>query len=253
MGNAAATASEKAARPRPAALAPAQWPANQPIEQWAADKLRPHPDNVRRHPVAQLLVLDESFAEHGVVKPFVINGDGLILAGHGGCLSVDHLHGKGITLPCIVVRGWTPAQERAFMIRDNATAERSSWDKPRLAVQLAGIKADGYPDASRLGLKPAILKSLAGAAAPRPGRSVTTQPAAEAAPIAPISRTGDVWQLGEDRVSCLSSSPADLSAIDAMLICWEGCAKKIAILAATGEGRAAVAEARQREQAPPAP
>lgn len=252
MANAAATASEKAARPRPAAIAPDQWPANRPIEQWPADKLKPHPDNVRNHPVAQLLVLDASFAEHGVVKPFVINAEGYILAGHGGCLSVDHLHGKGITLPCVVVRGWTPAQERAFMIRDNATAERSTWDKPRLGVQLAEIKGAGYPDASRLGLKPAILKSLAGPRA-APGRSATTPPApAEGAPAEPISRAGDVWQLGDDRLSCVAASPADLSAIDAAVLAWEGYAKKPAILAATGETRAATAAARQLKAEAPA-
>ena len=124
--NASASKAEKAARPVPAVVvAPAQWPANQPIEQWQAEKLQRHPDNVRRHPVAQLLALDESFAEHGVVKPFVINAEGFILAGNGSCDSVEHLHGKGVTIPCIVLRGWTRAQQEAFMLRDNATAERS--------------------------------------------------------------------------------------------------------------------------------
>src|SRR4051795_3120516 len=111
-----ATKQEKAARPKlTEVVAPEQWPA-WTVEKRQISELSDHPKNVRIHPVNQLKQLDQSFAEHGTVRQLVVNEAGQILAGHGSRESLLHLHGD-IEVPVVVVRGWTDAQERAFMIR----------------------------------------------------------------------------------------------------------------------------------------
>lgn len=53
------------------------------VEQVSLDELRPHPQNYRTHPLAQLEHLEASLREHGVYRNLVVARDGTILAGHG--------------------------------------------------------------------------------------------------------------------------------------------------------------------------
>ncbi len=53
------------------------------IEQVPIDQLKPHPENYKTHPEAQLEHLKKSIQEHGIYRNIIIAADGTILAGHG--------------------------------------------------------------------------------------------------------------------------------------------------------------------------
>jgi DNA modification methylase len=195
---------EKAARPKPAALAPEEWPARR-VEMRPVEWLKPHPRNVRTHPVRQLSELDLSIAEHGMVKPIVANTGGEILAGHGGVDSLTHLHGRGIEVPVVVV-DWPEEKQRSFMLRDNAIALLSGWDGPRLGGELADLSAMAV-DVNHLGFKAPELKKLMGEML-REGLHDPDREA-PAAPAEAVARPGDVWLLGEHRLMCGDSTKLD--------------------------------------------
>lgn len=214
MAKRGASKQEKAARGKPAAVvAPEAWPAWN-VERRRISTLTDHPSNVRTHPVAQLANLDASFAEHGAVRPLVVNAKGQILAGHGSRDSLLHLYGD-IEIPVISTPAhWTEAQERAFMLRDNATALQSGWDKPRLSIELADLKQLGVANLSALGFTPAnVNKLLAGAGRPDASGAGSNPEFVPEAPPAPVSRSGDVWLLGEHRIMCGDATNADHVAV----------------------------------------
>ena len=207
---------EKAARRKPSEMvAPEQWPA-WIVEKRRISELSDHPRNVRIHPVSQLKQLDQSFAEHGAVRPMVINEAGQILAGHGSRDSLLHLHGD-IEVPVVVTRGWSDEQQRAFMLRDNALAELSSWDKPRLGIELADLKAMRvadikgikFPDILNLGFKPATLNKLLTGVGEQPGNGGPNADVVPEAPAEAVSRLGDIWMLGEHRIMCGDATNPD--------------------------------------------
>lgn len=186
-------------------VAPDQWAALN-VERWPIANLKPHPKNVRVHPAAQLDELRESFAEHGVVKPFVIDEGGTILSGHGSTEALRAFAGQGVTeLPVVVVRGWSEDQKLKFMLRDNKLGERSSWDKAALGLQLADLSKLPGADLTRLGFKPAELNRLL----PREFSVGAGDPDA-APPVAPpVSRTGDIWLMGDHRLICGDATNAE--------------------------------------------
>lgn len=208
-GKRGARGDEKAARGRPPGevVAVESWPAWR-VERKPAEWFKPHPKNPRKHPVGQLKELDVSFAAHGAVTPWVCNTEGFILKGHGGMESVTHLHGRGIELPVIVV-DWPEALQLEFMVRDNALAELSAWDRKAAGVVVADIsKIRGVKAAElRVGLRPNLARALA----PETARAGLTEPDAEApaAPVVPASRLGDVWLLGGHRIMCGDATNAD--------------------------------------------
>lgn len=199
----------KAARPVPALqVPPEQWPART-VEVWPIEKLKPHPHNARTHPQDQIEELTASFAEHGGVKPFVVNADGFILAGHGSTAALKRLGVQEV--PVVVVRGWTPEQERLFMLRDNKIAANAGWDKQLLGLELVDLVQLPGVDLRLIGFKPAELDRLIPKSC-TPGLTDPDEIPAESAEV--VSRLGDLWLLGEHRLLCGdSTTPADVATV----------------------------------------
>ena len=122
--------------------------------------------------------------------------DGVVVAGNG-------------TLQAAVALGWTEirvvrtalgAKERAaFAVADNQTGLTSEWDEEALVRQLGAMDADllaavGFDEAELARLIP-----------PPP----VEDPGPGEPPVAPISRIGDLWILGEHRLLCGDSTKAD--------------------------------------------
>jgi hypothetical protein len=107
------------------------------IEMVAIDQLKPYPNNAKAHPEAQIAKIARSIKEYGVCKNIVINADNVILAGHGSVLAYQKL-GVGV-VPCYRAAHLTPAQEMAFRIADNKSAE-SEWFPEALALELKALE-----------------------------------------------------------------------------------------------------------------
>lgn len=200
-GKRGASKQEKAARAKPAPKVSLEASPARQVVLRKIGELRENPRNVKTHPVGQLKVLDESFGDHGQVKPLVINEQGVLLAGHGSRDALLHLFGADAEVACVIVRQ-DETMQRKFMLRDNASGELSGWKKDGLGLELVDLRSLGVPDLAALGFKPAALKRLL----PEQAQAGHTDPdaiAGEPDAAAPaVSRPGDVWLLGEHRLTC---------------------------------------------------
>jgi DNA modification methylase len=93
----------------------------------------------------------------------------------------------------------TEAQARAFRLADNQIALNAGWNSDMLRAELLDLKAIGF-DMSLVGFSPADLAAMMVG-----GADVDEEAADEPAPeppVAPVTRSGDLWILGEHRLLC---------------------------------------------------
>src|SRR5882762_8482571 len=104
--------------------------------------------------------------------PVLADEEGVLLAGHARVGAAAKLGLKSI--PVIVARGWSEEEKRAYRLADNQLAARASWDPEQLETILAGLGSSGLADPDSV---PEV-------------------------PDNPVTRPGDVWQLGDHRIGC---------------------------------------------------
>ena len=164
--------------------------------------LKPNPRNARRHPKKQIRQIGASITTFGFVVPIVISEDGTIIAGHGRYAAALVLGLK--TVPTIEVRGLSEAKLRALALADNKIAENAGWDRERLALEL--------PELTDLLVREGLDISITGFAPVEIDQIVTDFEQDTRDPddivdpdwidAAPVSRPGDLWQLGSHRLLC---------------------------------------------------
>jgi ParB-like chromosome segregation protein Spo0J len=103
------------------------------IQQWDISKVIPFANNAKKHPIEQIDKLVSMIAEYGFDVPIVVDGDGVIIKGHGRLQAFKKLN--AVTVPVVVRNDLTPAQVKAARIADNKIAE-SEWDLDLLKLEL---------------------------------------------------------------------------------------------------------------------
>jgi len=177
------------------------------IEIWPIEKLIPYARNPRTHSDAQVMQIAASIAEFGFVNPVLVDSDAGILAGHGRLLGEQALQLKEV--PVIPLDHLTPAQRRAYLLADNKLAELAGWDEKLLRLELKELELQEF-DLGVIGFSDEELRDLlADDDEVAPG--LTDEDAAPEAPECPVSRTGDVWVMGNHRVLC--GDATDLEAV----------------------------------------
>ena len=162
------------------------------------DSLVPYARNARTHSEAQVAEIAGSIREFGFVNPVLIAEDGTLIAGHGRVLAA-RLLGMD-TVPTITLTGLSDNQRRALVLADNRIALNAGWDESLLALELSDLKdagvdlgimgfEDGELDRLLAGTEDADQGSTAPVVIPEPPRN-------------PVSRTGDLWLLGDHRLLC---------------------------------------------------
>jgi ParB-like chromosome segregation protein Spo0J len=132
------------------------WPASE-IVQRPIDAITPYARNARTHSPEQVAQIAASIREWGWTNPVLITEDGTIIAGHGRVLAARQL---GIAeIPCIVARGWSEAQMRAYVLADNQLALNAGWNEEMVALELADIAAAGF-DLGLIGFDAAALEDF---------------------------------------------------------------------------------------------
>lgn len=112
------------------------------IEQRRASTLVPYAGNARRHPDSQIRALMRSLAEFGFTNPLLVDDDSNVICGHGRLEAANRL---GLhKVPVIVLSHLSEAQRRAYIIADNAIAEKAGWSKELLRQELQGLVELGY-------------------------------------------------------------------------------------------------------------
>lgn len=109
------------------------------IEQRKTAEVIPYENNPRNNDEAVELVAN-SIKEFGFRSPIIVDGDGVIIAGHTRLRAAKSLGLE--TVPVIVAEDLTPEQVKAYRLADNKTAEKASWDFPLLAEELDGLSFD---------------------------------------------------------------------------------------------------------------
>lgn len=160
--------------------------------------LREYENNPRNNDGAVAAVA-ESIAQFGFKVPIVIDGDGVIVAGHTRKKAAERL---GLaTVPCIVADDLTPAQVAAFRLADNKTGELATWDLEALQVEIDALAAFDV-DLSAFGFDEAIFDDM-DAYIFEEDEAPEVEEESE-----PITQLGDVWQLGKHRLICGDSTDA---------------------------------------------
>ncbi len=163
--------------------------------------LVPYARNARTHSDAQVAQIAGSIREFGFNNPVLVDGANGIIAGHGRVLAARKL---GLsTVPVIELAHLNEAQKRAYILADNRLAENAGWDKDLLSLELADLSALGI-ELGDLGFDGAELDALFGHGAADAREEDTPEP-----PVNPVSRRGDLWQLGPHRLLCGDATDPD--------------------------------------------
>lgn len=170
-------------------------------------ELIPYANNSRTHSDDQVAQICASIREYGFTNPILIDEEGTIIAGHGRAKAAMRLGMESV--PCIVLRGLTKAQKKAYVIADNKMALNAGWDEEKLRLELEGLKELDF-DLSLTGFSDEEMKDLLdpdGELEVPDGADDAPEPEAEA-----VSKPGDVWILGGHRLMCGDSTdPKDVA------------------------------------------
>jgi DNA modification methylase len=168
------------------------------IERWPTEKLVPYARNARTHSEEQVAQIAASIVEFGFTNPILAGSDGVIVAGHGRLAAAQKLGLESV--PVVVLDHLTPTQRRALIIADNRIAENAGWDDAMLRIELQSLQEVGFNlDITGFDAD-ALAEIMAGEETTVDGN--TDDDAVPEVPVTPISRPGDVWELGKHRLVC---------------------------------------------------
>lgn len=175
------------------------------VEYRKIETLIPFARNPRTHSEAQIAKLASSIVEFGWTQPILVDGTNGIIAGHGRLAAARKL--DLLEVPVIELGHLTSAQKRAYVIADNRLALDAGWDEELLSLELAELSEAGY-DLTMTGFSNEEIEELLVGAeqalqedAPAEAEDDAADEVPEA-PTNPVSRPGDVWQIGAHRLIC---------------------------------------------------
>ena len=173
------------------------------IVQRKIEDLIPYVKNSRTHSEDQIAQIAASIKEFGWTNPVLIDGDNGIIAGHGRVMAARKLKFKEV--PTIELKDLTETQKKAYIIADNRLALNAGWDNEMLTIELNDLLADGFA-LDILGFDP---KELGALLEPEEVEGLTDEDAAPPLPVEPITKLGDIYQLGNHRLMCADSTSVD--------------------------------------------
>jgi DNA modification methylase len=158
--------------------------------------------NPRSHSPRQIRQIARSVQSFGFNVPVLVDATLKVIAGHGRLLACQQLGWKEV--PTIALEHLSDAQAKAFAIADNRLTENSAWDERLLAEQLRelslmdldfSLEVTGF-EMGEIDLR---IENLS-VDAPVQEDPADTVEMDYIGP--PISRLGDIWELGPHRVCC---------------------------------------------------
>lgn len=166
-------------------------------------ELKPYAKNTKKHDDVQINNVAESIKQYGFVQPIVIDKNNAVVIGHCRLLAAKKL--KMTDVPCVCVDDLTEEQVKALRIVDNKSNE-SPWDFDFLADELADL------DLSDFDFDFGIDTDAEEETEVVEDEAITTEedeiPDVEE-DTEPITKKGDVWQLGNRRLVCGDSTDAE--------------------------------------------
>ena len=103
------------------------------------EELTPYEHNAKQHPDTQVKQIAASIKQFGFRQPIVIDGNNVVVIGHGRLMAAKELGLKEV--PVVRADDLTDAQIKALRLADNKTNE-SGWDFMALEEELEKLSAD---------------------------------------------------------------------------------------------------------------
>lgn len=101
--------------------------------------LKEAPRNARRHSEKQISQIASSIRQFGFTNPILLDGEGVIVAGHGRYSAAKMLGMEDV--PVIPIVDLTQAELRAYALADNRIAQNSGWDEEVLRTEFEELHA----------------------------------------------------------------------------------------------------------------
>lgn len=165
------------------------------------DEVIPYENNPRNNDEAVAYVA-ESIKQCGYCSPIIIDEDNVILCGHTRLKALKSLGYKEVE--CVRKSGMTEEQKKKYRILDNKTAEVAEWNFDLLEAELKDLDFGdfdfGFDDMPELSEPVEVTEDEV--------PEVDDQ-------SEPITKPGDIWQLGDHRLMCGDST--DTSAVAALM------------------------------------
>lgn len=121
-----------------------------PYRMTALADIKPYDRNPRIIPQAAVDAVARSIQAFGFRQPIVVDGSGVILAGHTRYRAAQQL---GMTeVPVVWQTDITDIQARGYRIADNKVAELSAWDRDALDAEVRELADLGDLDIGAIGL-----------------------------------------------------------------------------------------------------
>lgn len=157
-------------------------------------EIKPYDKNPRKNDGAVDAVA-ESIKQCGYCAPIVIDEDNVILAGHTRLKALKKLKYK--ECECVRKVGMTEEQKRKYRLLDNKTNELAEWDIDLLKGELDGLDFLDFDFGFDIGIESAP-------------QAIVEDDAPEVDNQAePITKLGDIWQLGRHRLMCGDSTDTE--------------------------------------------
>lgn len=163
-------------------------------------ELRASRHNSRTHSKAQIRQIADSIARFDMVTPIGISDDNEVIYGHA---RVEAAKLAGLDrVPVVHLSHLTADERRAYLIADNQIALNAGWNKELLAAELRELAELDF-ELPALGFSLAEIDMLFDDAddARTDGSDELGDDIPEM-PSTPVTRSGDVWQLGNHRLLC---------------------------------------------------
>jgi len=176
------------------------------VELKNVDEIRPYEKNPRINDGAVDAVV-KSIREFGFRQPIVVDNDGVIIVGHTRWKAAKKMGLEKV--PVHVATDLSPEQIKAYRIADNKTNEIADWDYELLPIELSELQEMDF-DLSLLGFDSSELEALLNGKEDDVVTDGMTDPnEVPEAPEEPISKRGEIYQLGIHRLMCGDSTNND--------------------------------------------
>jgi len=171
------------------------------------DELHETENNPRTHSADQVDAIADSVRRFGWTNPMLVAWEEKtelwrILAGHGRKMAAEKLGMSEV--PCRDLSELSEVERMALVVADNRLAELAGWHDDSLAAIFEALNAEGFPlDATGYAQETAeaIMKAARGKPGEDDGRGGQEgEDDFGDITAAPITRRGDVWQLGPHRL-----------------------------------------------------
>ena len=175
--------------------------------------LKPYARNARTHSRKQVKQIAASIERFGFTNPVLISKEGEIVAGHGRVEAAKLLGWKRV--PTLALSHLSAEERRAYVLADNKLALNAGWDKEILAIELQAL-VDCDFDIEVTGFSLAEVDfTLVDAREADPGADDAPEDAVPDHQSDPVTRSGDIWQLGRHRLLC--GDTRDCEAMDRLM------------------------------------